>query len=337
MDLPHEGRASEPGELSPRARLFLIGWSAVWLLAVLASPVVDLAGEHPAPARLGAAVAATLTFAGVYLLSVWSGIRENDLWTRRPWMWTGVLAALAILLVVAFGGDFVAAFLFVGVSAAMTMPGRLEVVAVATVSVATLVAAMVTGLDSSSTWALALTVFMVGIAVTWIRRMTDLIQELRRARRQVARLAVNEERLRFARDLHDLLGHSLSTIALKTQVARRMIPRDPAAAEGGLAEVEALTQRSLGEVREAVGGYGRVTLRGELTGAKSALAAAGIDATITTEGTLADDAGSLLAWTIREGVTNVLRHSGAHHCVIVVRGDTTEAAVEITDDGWGTP
>jgi two-component system, NarL family, sensor histidine kinase DesK len=337
MGTPDEGRVAEPGELSPRARLFLVAWSTVWLVAVLISPVLDLADEHPAPARLGAAVAATVAFAAVYLLSVWSGMREHMPWTRRVWMWTAALAALAVLLVAAFGGEFVAAFLFVAVSAAMTMPRRLEVVTVAGVSFATLLAGMATGLDSSSTLALALSVLMVGLAVTWIRRMTDVIQELRRARRQVARLAVNEERLRFARDLHDLLGHSLSTIALKTQVARRMITRDPPAAERELEEVEALTQRSLGEVRQAVGGYGRVTLEGELAGAKSALAAAGIDATITTEGTLPDDAGALLAWTIREGVTNVLRHSGAHHCVIVVHSDASEAAVEITDDGSGTP
>jgi two-component system sensor histidine kinase DesK len=116
-----------------------------------------------------------------------------------------------------------------------------------------------------------------------------------------------------------------------------MIRRDPAAAERELSEVESLTQRSLGEVREAVGGYGRVTLAGELAGAKSALAAAGITATIETDGTMGDEAGDVLAWTIREGVTNVIRHSGARHCDIVVRVNEAAAMVEIADDGAGPP
>jgi two-component system sensor histidine kinase DesK len=90
-------------------------------------------------------------------------------------------------------------------------------------------------------------------------------------------------------------------------------------------------------VREAVGGYGRVTLAGEIAGAESALAAAGIDATVTTHGTIGEHAGSVLAWTVREGVTNVIRHSGARHCDIRVRGNASAATVEITDDGPGPP
>jgi two-component system sensor histidine kinase DesK len=315
--------------------MLILVWSAIWLAGVLSAPVANLGSHHPA--RLAAGIVATLAFAAVYEVATWSSMREHVLWPDRPWIWTVILGAFALALVVAFGGDFIAAFLFVAVSAAMTLPERQGRMAVVAVSVATLLGGEFTGIDSSQTWALVITVFMVGIAMTWIRRMVDLIHQLRRAREQVARLAVNQERVRFARDLHDLLGHSLSTIALKTQVARRMIRRDPAAAERELSEVESLTQRSLGEVREAVGGYGRVTLAGELAGAKSALAAAGITATIETDGTMGDEAGDVLAWTIREGVTNVIRHSGARHCDIVVRVNEAAAMVEIADDGAGPP
>lgn len=324
-------------ELSPRASLFMLVWSGLWLLAVLVSPVVDLAGRHPARSRLVLATVATIAFAVVYEVAVWSVMSEREDWAGRRWVWTAILGAFAVGLALAFGGDFVVAFLFVAVSAAMTLPERQGRIAVAAVSGATLAFGLALGVDSSRTWAFAITVLMIGIALTWVRRMVDLIHQLRQAREQVARLAVNEERLRFARDLHDLLGHSLSTIALKTQVARRLVTRDPQAAERELEEVEALTQRSLGEVRDAVGGYRRITLAGEIEGARSALAAAGIAATITTDDRALDDSSSVLAWTIREGVTNVIRHSGARRCDIVVHGDDGAATVEVVDDGKGTP
>jgi two-component system response regulator DesR len=193
------------------------------------------------------------------------------------------------------------------------------------------------GVDGARTAALLLTVFMVGIAMTWIRRMVVLIRELRAAREQVARLAVSDERLRFARDLHDLLGRTLSTIALKSQVARRMVRQDPAAAERELDQVGSLAQRSPAEVREAAAGYRQVTLAGELEGARSALAAAGIQPSVRADGTPAEAVDSVLAWTIREGVTNVIRHSGARRCDIVVHVDGSAATVKITDDGSGLP
>jgi two-component system sensor histidine kinase DesK len=332
-DEPHGQDPSGP----ERSRLFMILWTCMWLVLVLISPIVDFAHRNPGSARLAAATVATIAFAAVYVSATWSVMTESVVWTRRPWIWTAILGAYAVCMIVSFGSDFIGAFLFVGVSAAMMLPERYGPAAVAAVSAATLAACLAYGVDGSKTAALVITIFMLGIAMTWVRRMVLVIHELRKAREQVARLAVNEERLRFARDLHDLLGHSLSTIALKTQVARRMVRRDPDAAERELEEVESLTQRSLAEVREAVGGYRKTTLAGELEGARSALAAAGIEASVRTEGTLTEEMGSVLAWTIREGVTNVIRHSGAGRCDIIVRGgDGAAATVEITDDGHGS-
>jgi two-component system sensor histidine kinase DesK len=208
---------------------------------------------------------------------------------------------------------------------------------VSVVSAATLALCLAYHLDASVIGWLVFETFMLGIAMTWIRSMIILIHQLRDAREQVARLAVNEERLRFARDVHDLLGHTLSTIALKSQVARRMIRRDPDGVERELGEVETLAQQSLQEVREAVVGYRKVSLLGELEGARSALEAAGIEAAIRTEGDLPEDVGSALAWAIREGVTNVIRHSGASRCEISVTGGGEMAVLEITDDGKGLP
>jgi two-component system sensor histidine kinase DesK len=320
-----------------RSRLFMILWSCMWLLVVLVPTLVDYVNGAPGSTRVAAATIGTLGFAAVYVTGALSVMRESPLWRRHPWIWTGTLALLAAGLIAAFGGEFVTTLLFVAVSAAMMLPERYGVPAVGVVSAGALVACLAYGVDGSKTAALVITIFMLGVAMTWVRRMVVVIHELRKAREQVARLAVNEERLRFARDLHDLLGHSLSTIALKSQVARRMVRRDPDAAERELEEVESITQRSLAEVREAVAGYREITLAGELDGARSALAAAGIEASIRVEGPLPEETGSVLAWTVREGVTNVIRHSGADRCEIVVRADHQMASVLITDDGRGSP
>jgi two-component system sensor histidine kinase DesK len=160
--------------------------------------------------------------------------------------------------------------------------------------------------------------------------------ELREARAELAELAVAEERLRFARDLHDLLGHDLSLIALKAELAGKLLPErvDDAATE--VSQIKALTRNALGQVREAVDGYRQPTLAGELAGARAALEAAGIELSVEQPSVALDpDSESVLAWTVREGATNVLRHSGARHAAIAVRPGPAGTEVEISDDGRG--
>jgi len=145
---------------------------------------------------------------------------------------------------------------------------------------------------------------------------------------------VAQERLRFSRDLHDLLGHSLSLMVVKAEVARRLGPADGAASAREAADIETIGRRALAEVREAVTGYRERLLATELTGARSALADAGIRAVVREPGPplpgAVDDA---FAWAVREGVTNVIRHSGAHECVIDVRRDECAAILTIVDNG----
>jgi two-component system sensor histidine kinase DesK len=162
-------------------------------------------------------------------------------------------------------------------------------------------------------------------------------EALRDARAELAELAVAEERLRFSRDLHDLLGHDLSLIALKAELAGKLLPArvDQAATE--VEEIRELTRSALQQVREAVGGYRRPTLPSELAGAKVAFEAAGIDLHVAgTDEPLDPEVESLLAWAVREGATNAIRHSGARRAEITVRpGPVTE--LEIADDGHGAP
>lgn len=159
-------------------------------------------------------------------------------------------------------------------------------------------------------------------------RNTELVASERR--NQV--LAVSEERNRFARDLHDILGHSLTVITVKAELAKKLLDVDPDRARAEIDDLEWLSRDALADVRRAVEGYRELTLPGEITRARTALAAAEIEADLPHS---VDEVPShkreLFAWTIREGVTNVIRHSNATHCTVVLNPD----CVEIRDDGVG--
>lgn len=180
---------------------------------------------------------------------------------------------------------------------------------------------------------------------TWISTMvtaailslSEAVRQLRTAREELARRAVEEERLRFSRDLHDLLGHTLSVIVVKSEAARRLAAGDVAAAQAQLNDIEAVGRQALTEIREAVTGYRQGTLRDELDRAESALRAAGIEPVVRRSGPpLVPQTEALLGWVVREAVTNVVRHSGAARCEIVVAGSGGERVrLTVTDDGGG--
>nr|CEL19426.1 sensor histidine kinase [Kibdelosporangium sp. MJ126-NF4]CTQ94775.1 sensor histidine kinase [Kibdelosporangium sp. MJ126-NF4] len=178
---------------------------------------------------------------------------------------------------------------------------------------------------------------MVGFFSSQARQQFELFTELRDSRRERARLAVADERARIARDLHDLVGHSLSVIAVKTELARRLVSIDVTKAEQELADIDTVVRRALAEVRQAVTNYRQPTLAGELASAQRAAASAGIDCRVESPDSwsLPPAVDGTLAWTVREGVTNVLRHSQARHCTITVSLTDSYVAVAIADDGVG--
>jgi len=170
-------------------------------------------------------------------------------------------------------------------------------------------------------------------------RRNVLIYALKETRAELARMAVAEERLRISRDLHDLLGHSLSVIALKSELAGRTLESDPPRAAREIAELEAVARRSLAEVRQAVTGYRQPSLAAELAAARRMLASAGVDCRVDAPGSydLPPEVDALLAWTVREGSTNIVRHSGARDARITVTLTGASASAELTDDGAGPP
>ena len=170
-------------------------------------------------------------------------------------------------------------------------------------------------------------------------RRLDMMSALRRTRAELARAAVAEERLRIARDLHDLLGHSLSLITLKAELAGRVMGSDPGRAAREIAELESVARQSLSDVREAVAGFRQPDLAGELTAARQMLDAAGITSKIESidTGGLPQAVDAALAWAVREGTTNVVRHSRATRVSILISADTATAVAEISDNGPAAP
>lgn len=151
--------------------------------------------------------------------------------------------------------------------------------------------------------------------------MVGIVWELDRSREVRASLAVAEERLRFARDLHDVVGRNLSAVALKADLAAQLARRGRSEAIDEMLEVRRIAHDSLDELRAVVSGYRTADLSVELAGARSLLASAGIDCRVIGEASSSGDSAGALGWAVREGVTNVLRHSSASSCTITLRGN----------------
>lgn len=179
----------------------------------------------------------------------------------------------------------------------------------------------------------------IGFAFIVIIRLTEYYDV--RDRQRAAELRHAAEREAIARDVHDVLGHSLTVLSIKAQLAARLLDSDPSRARDELSQIDTLARESLGQIRSTVTRLRTPELRGELDAARSALEAAGIDAEITlgtdaVTGTDTDaddlrDPGGLLAWALREAVTNVLRHSGAGRCRIQL----APGLLRVADDGTG--
>jgi two-component system sensor histidine kinase DesK len=215
--------------------------------------------------------------------------------------------------------------------------GRLLLGAVpATAAVSMWAAWAVTPHESSRVFTEGFVVLLAGLASSAFAALLDTIGELRRTRVELARVAVAEERERFARDLHDLLGHTLSVMVVKAQAVRRLVARDPDAAAEHAADIEQIGRRALVDVRQAVDAMRAPTLAEELDGARRALDAAGIATAIDRDGVEpVGRADELLAWAVREGATNVLRHSGASTCRIGLAERDGRISLTISDDGVG--
>ncbi len=202
------------------------------------------------------------------------------------------------------------------------------------VTAVTWVASAAMGKSMSASMGIAAETLLVGtIQAAFYTQIRDKVA-LRQARAELARLAVTEERLRIARDLHDLLGQRLSAVSLKAEVAARLVRRDPTRAAVEMGEVASVARDALSDVRATLSGYRTISLNGEIETATTLLTAAGIAVRTAIE-PLPAEADECAGWLVREAATNVIRHASASNCVIRVVSTETAATVEVSDDGAG--
>ncbi len=304
---------------------------AIWLIYL--GQTASGVHEHSSGLAAVAGYVVIALFAAGYVLAIASTRRNRRLYWA---LFAGMIALTAIETVFAHEDALVmCVFLVVLVMAGLVFTGHagatIPAVAVLTL-VATALPALVPSWDAEPEWSMLITLPLVALAMFGFFTIIKASRELTEARAEVARLAAENERNRIARDLHDLLGHSLTAITVKAGLAHRLATRDPERAAEEIGEVERLSRSALTDVRAAVSGYREVTLAGELATAQEVLRAAGIDAPSPPPVDVVDPAHSeLFGWVVREGVTNVVRHSRARHCVIAL-GPTW---LEIEDDGRG--
>jgi two-component system sensor histidine kinase DesK len=328
-----------PGSQTRRARIWRGLFSGIWLLYLI-QPAAALFGHHHSWEYTAGGLVILAAFCAAYVFAVSSWERSD----AQTWTAFGALFALAAVIAWPYHGN--GAWIFVASAAGLTIrPPRIALRVIGAVAACYIVTTLASGDGVVDFGLTLLPTVLVGIAMIGFRRQIELTRELTMARETVARLAASEERLRLARDMHDLTGQSLSLITLKSDLAARLLDRLPAGPDRDRAREEILqvadvSRQTLHDIREAISGYRRPTLAVEVITAREALDAAGItahddDALTLGSGTFDADAEAALAWCLREAVTNVVRHSGARDCWMRLSRRGDELVLEVRDDGAG--
>ncbi|YAL83502.1 sensor histidine kinase [Dermacoccaceae bacterium W4C1] len=308
------------------------GWvmGAIWLV-FLGFPFAALIGSDlPLAAQLlGTAV--IIAFAAVYVHGM-IAVDSAESWTqthRDGRLHLLVMAALAAGLAVLIDVNALGTLPFMVSLAMFTLPLRRAIMLAALCMLVVLAAAWL-----ADDWGAGV-MFLGILAIVTVSVATVRIVDERamRVRQFAEEQALSEERDRMARDVHDVIGHSLTVVTVKAELAERLIDLDPERAKAELAEIRSLSRQALAEVRATVSGLRVARLAEEVEGATTALAGAGIEATVPSDPEVVDPRHRIvLAWSLRELVTNVVRHSGAHRCEI----SWGEDWLSVADDGCGT-
>ncbi|SDL23800.1 sensor histidine kinase [Nonomuraea jiangxiensis] len=314
------GRGRAAGRAGGLAWLLLLGW-----------PLWSWFGTAPGAGVVVWVLAAVALFAVCWLNIMW---RTFSVGKPSTWALIGLPVTAAALLP-ALGPPWAyVSFVFVVSTLAAALTGAAFAAATAATVVVEVVALVAQGVSFGGIWWVPIAVVAQATAVHSMLRMGILLARLDAARAEVAQLAVENERLRFARDLHDILGHTLTTITIRSQLAARLAHTDPDRAAREMTDVERSARQALDEVRHAVSGYRAPALSEELDKAARGLRLAGIELEVSpADGPIPAAAETLLAWAVREATTNVLRHSRARRCWIDLRVDATAATLEVRDDG----
>ena len=322
---PDEARAR-------RTRVVAVGWGIVW--AAFMVPVVRVGLAQGSSGGVWGAVSAIVSCACLYAacsLSV-RRVRQGMTWPSRLSLLLIIIGALtATGAALGVGSPGLQLVVFLAVVLAFSLPWQAAIGPIAILSgTLFLVPRMIPSWSASEDAWIAL--LGAGSACVFGRYIMEQRRMARILEQRTHELEINEERNRMARDMHDILGHSLTVIALKSELATRLVDVAPDQAKAELDEVQSLARSALADVRATVNSYRELSLAGELARATGVLTSAGIraDLPLTVEA-VDPELRELFAWVVREGVTNVVRHAHASHCKVELTSDS----IEVTDDGIG--
>ncbi|MCP2242939.1 sensor histidine kinase [Lentzea aerocolonigenes] len=284
------------------------------------------------PARIVGALACLLSI-GFLQLRVFSRPSAN-LRSGKAYLALGAMALLVFAPVPFFGYAWGGMPGFLAGSALLVLPGRVRWFVFVGVAVANAATKFTPGISLGVLAYSAAATLVAGLVVYGLSRLPSQVYQLETARSELADLAVSQERLRFARDVHDLLGFSLSAITLKVELARKLIGDHTDRAVRELTEILGIAREALTDVRAVASSYRELSLTDEINSARSVLTAAGVAATIEADhAELSPRSRTVLATVLREGVTNLLRHSNATRCSITVSGRGRTVSIDIVNDG----
>ena len=305
----------------------IIDHPAIWL-AYLPLFFIPWFIKLPSPAQMIAAGVGLAAFLVVYFVSL----------KAAGWRLIGLaVAALLLSFALAFtGSNWTVIAIYAAAMIAELRPTRQAVIGVFAFAAASSALALVTG-QPAFYWVLGVfLMIMVGIGNISRAALQDKNHELAAAQGEVRQFAAAAERERIGRDLHDLLGRTLTLIAIKADLAARLADSAPDKATAEMRDVAAAAREGLAEVRAAVSGMTGASLSREIAGSKAALAAAGIACEVEGDAEAIDPGTSaVLAMALREAVTNVIRHSGAHTCRIALVQQPSGLELKVSDDGDG--
>nr|WP_225830802.1 histidine kinase [Streptomyces sp. NK08204] len=303
-----------------------------WLLMGLGSLSNLLQGTSPDP---WAGALGLLAFDSLYVYVTFRSFDREKREAAPTRVALLLMALVTTALALGYGGDWLMFFPLLGlaVGAALRGPWLGRTALLLTLYAGGVCAVRERWVDATD---IAYDTFLSSMVTAAILGLSEAVRELRAAREELARRAVQKERLRFSRDLHDLLGHTLSVIVVKSEAARRLAPRDMDAALVQITDIESVGRQALTEIREAVTGYREGSLATELVRARSALSAASVRPVVRQSGTpLEPQTEALLGWVVREAVTNVVRHSDATCCEITIEGAAERVRLTVCDNGTG--
>lgn len=327
----------EPGVLvlgieAPAPRFALV---VVWtvIAAFLTMQIVDILNQGLTAVTIACSVTVLPAILGLQLIHTLPRFRRLR---ARYGRWTLLgQALLTVVPVLLLGGPWGGMGGFTGASMLILLPRRVAVPAfgalIVAIGVGTAHSGQGTVVDVPY---MMMSTLVTGIIVYSLTLLSDLTLAVHEAQEDITRVAVIKERLRFARDLHDLLGFTLSAITLKSELAHTMVNRSPERARAELESIVELSRQALRDVREVARSYRSMSLMTELSSARSVLSAAGIDAHLRADfGRLSGSADTVLATVLREGVTNVIRHSKASRCTIEAVAQEGVISLHLANDG----